>query len=166
MRFLINGFLILFGLNSCNNQQEFMADKDFLSHLDSYLAYVDSTKEYTNDFDYIYLESLIHNDSIDFVITLYGGSYTFLKEKARIRDFISYKAYNILFIGDFPNEIVHIRQNNHLDVTEDIVKRFYSNDFIKYKNDTLSVGPLTFDYMAMYLTYRNGKLISEKRQYY
>ena len=166
MRLLIILLVVLFGLNSCTHQQEFIANKDFLMQLNSYIEYIDSTKEYKDDFDFIYLRALNRDDTVNFDIYLNGGSYTFFHDKAMIKDFLKYKSYHILLIGDYPNEIVKVGLNKHLDIIKDIVQKYYPNDYLKYQKDTLSIGPLIYDYMNLSLTFKKDKLLSIRKQYY
>lgn len=154
--------LLLFG---CKKEMKTWENKDFKIALDNYCQFVDSVS-YRNNFDYIFVESNIKNDNTEFVIYLCGGSYDFLNEKERIIDFFVYKKYDILLVGDFPNEIVQINKNTHLNIIRDIVKERYPEDYEKYLNDERSVGPLIYDYMNMILIFKGDKLISCKRQYY
>lgn len=164
-----NGIFIIFFITllllACKKEMKTWGNKDFKTAIDNYCQYVDSVS-YRNNFDYIYVESNIKNDSTEFVIYLCGGSYDFLNEKERIIDFFVYKKYDILLLGDFPNEIVKINKNVHLNIINDIVKKRYPADYEKYLNDKRSVGPLIYDYMNMILIFKGDRLISCKREYY
>jgi hypothetical protein len=150
------------------NQQNIRANNDFVIFLDEYINYVDSTQSYKKNYDYIYLDATEKHDSIDLIITLIGGSYEFLKYpyRAKIIDFLNYRGYNILLSGDFPNEIIRNKINSALDINKDIVKKYYFDDFLKWQQDSLSVGPMIYDYMAIFLTYKKNKLIDYHKQYY
>lgn len=158
-------FFITLLLLDCKKEMKTWENKDFKTAIDNYCQYVDSVS-YRNNFDYIFVESNIKNDSTEFVIYLCGGSYDFLNEKERIIDFFNYQKYDILLIGDFPNEIVKINKNANLNIINDIVRKRYPVDYEKYLNDKRSVGPLIYDYMNMILLFKGDRLISCKRQYY
>jgi hypothetical protein len=166
MRYILLGFIVLIGLRFFRYQEEFTSNREFLLHLDEYLQYVDSTKEYTDDFDYIYVEATSRFDSTFFLITLMGGSYTFIDEMNRIKNFIRYKDFNLLFVGDYPNQVIDIRPDKKIDIINDILKKYYKEDYDKYQKDPGSIVPMIYDYMSYNLTYKQDKLISTKKQYY
>jgi hypothetical protein len=151
-------------LLSCSQKYKIW-NNEFKEALNNYYSYVDSVN-YKQGFDYIYIEATQNRDSVLFLIYLCGGSYDFINEKDKIIDFYSYKGKDILFVGDFPNNIMNIQRNIKLNVIDDIVKVRYPEDYIKYLEDEHSVGPLIYDYMDMTLTFKHNKLISCKRQYY
>jgi len=150
------------------NNRSIEANNEFFIFIDEYLKYIDSTKSYRENFDYVYLYANKRNDSTDFIITLYGGAFGFLDYSHRneIKDFLDYKGYKILLIGYFPNEIIRNKLNKNLDIKNDIVKKYYPKDFLKWQQDSSSVGPLLYDYMGIFLTYKKDKLIDYHRQYY
>jgi hypothetical protein len=169
MRNLILISFCLLTINSCgHNQKKIIANKDFLVHLDEYIKYVDSSGSYKNNHDYIYLEAIKSKDTTKLIITLVGGSYEFLKHPYRtnIIDFFNYRGYKILLIGDFPNDIIQNKLNENLNIDNEIVKKYYPEDYSKWQKDSLSVGPLIYDYMGIFLTYKNNNLIYYHKQYY
>jgi len=156
-------FLLL--VSACNNNSKTWNNKEFANAIDNYCQYIDSIKsEHTNE--YLYVEARNCNDSIVFIIALVGGSYDFLYSQDMIVDFFTYHGFDILLLGDFPNEIVRVEKNKNLNIIDDIVKIRYPDDYNKYLKDKNSVAPLIYDYMDMTLVFRNNKLISCKRQYH
>jgi hypothetical protein len=140
-------------------------NKEFKQAIDSYCEYVDSVG-FKPNFDYIYIEALKSLDSTVFFVYLVGGAYDFLVDSKKIVDFIIYNKNDIMFIGDFPNDVVEIKKNKRLNIIDDILKVRYPNDYNKYLQDKHSVGPLIYDSMNMTLVFKKNKLISCKRQYY
>jgi len=136
---------------------------DFDTAMEKYCKYIDSVT-YKKDFDYVYVEATKRNDSTEFVIYLCGGSYDFLNEKERIVGFYVYKGFDILLLGDFPNEIVNIKKNIQLSTINKIILKRYPGDYEKFLIDEHSVGPLIYDYMNMTLIFKGEKLIKFKRQ--
>jgi len=168
MRTLVLHFIwiIALGFISCIKPQKFTADRKFLNEIDYYIKYIDSTGDYKNNFDFIDILAKKKHDTVDFTVTLYGGSYIFLHRQYSVKDFLTYKGYSIVLRGDFPNSIVSMETDKHLDIVNDIVKKYYKEDFKKFKKDSLSVGPLIYDYMGLFLTYRQDSLIKKKEEYY
>jgi len=156
---------MLFDLLSCNKAKEIWMNKDFKTAIDNYYSYLDSI-EFDQDYDFILIDAIENKDSTIFEICLYGGSYCFLSKPESIVDFLSYRKFDVLLVGDYPNEIVNIEKNRNLNTIQDIVKIRYPNDYTKYLKNKHSIGPLIYDYMDMTLVFRNNKLISCKRQYH
>src|SRR6266542_5072379 len=89
-------------ISSCFKNKRNWQNKDFERALDEYYSYVDSIG-YKHGFDYINIEAKKSNDSLVFLIYLYGGAYDFLSDSTKIIDFYQFKKYDILLKGDFPN---------------------------------------------------------------
>lgn len=162
---LIVLLMIFVSLVSCFEKKIYWSSKDFEAAIDSYCQYVDSVG-FKNKFDYIHIKAEKHDSKVTFTVHLTGGAYRFLNESNEIIDFFPYKGHDILLIGDFPNEIANINKNKRIDITNDIIKRRYPEDYKRYLDNINLVGPLIYDYMTMILIFKEGKLISCKRQYY
>ena len=161
---ILNTLLVAF--SSCNqSRQELANNLWFKKALDDYTKYIDSIG-YNKDSEYIYIEAKRVSDSTKMLIYLDGGSYSFIAEKDYIIDLFSYGNYNVLLVGDFPNEIIKIKKNEDLNVLEDIVRKKYPTDYEKYVMDDHSVVPLIYDSMNLKLIFKNGKLCYCKKQYF
>jgi hypothetical protein len=152
-------------LISCNKANKIGKNKEFEAALGNYFKYVDSVG-FKHNFDYIFIEATKNRDSTVFVIYLYGGAYYFLHYTERIIDFTDYKKYEIVLIGDYPNDVVNVGRNKKLNIVNDILKVRYPKDYNKFLKDNHSVAPLIYDYMDMTLIFKQDKLISCKRQFY
>lgn len=150
---------------SCRNQEKSFKNKEFELALANYIEYVDSV-QYKPSFDYILIDASGYADSTVFSIYLCGGSYVFLKSPEKVADFFSYKGYDVLLLGCFPNEVIPMEKNKNLNIVRDVVRKRYPGDYKKYLNDKYSVGPLIYDEMNMILVFKRTKLISCNRYYY
>lgn len=140
-------------------------NKEFEASINDYCEYLDSVKRQSN-FDYIYVEASNISDSTIFTIYLSGGASDFINDANRIVDFRGYKKYDIMLIGDFPNCIISLSKQINQNYISDLVKKRYPKDYYMYLRDNKSPAPLIYDYMTMYLTFKKGKLVNTKRQYY
>jgi len=138
-------------------------NKEFEAAIDNYCKYADSSEH--RDSDYIYVEAEKRNDCTVFVILLAGGAYAFVNGTKPVIDFVKYKNYDILLVGDFPNQILNIEKNRKLNV-EDIVKVRFPLEYERYVKMKLFAPPLIYDYMNMTLTFKERKLINRKIEYY
>jgi hypothetical protein len=150
-------------LISCERNRIKFNNVELSKAIENYCFYLDSLKDLKAS-DYIYMESFDFKDSIIFKISLVGGSYYFLNEQERIIDFGFYNDYQILLLGDFPNAVVNNKKNKQFNVIDNIVKKRFNEDYIKYLNDKLSIAPLIYDYMTLTLTFKEGKLVRYSRQ--
>jgi hypothetical protein len=154
---------ILCDITSCKEENKKWQNIQFKEAIDYYCKYVDSIG-YKQNYEYIYVEAKRNNDSIVFLIYLCGGAYDFLVNRENIIDFFYYKRFEIMLVGDFPNEVVNIEKNKKLNLFK-IAKARYPRDYNKYLNDSLSVGPLIYDTKNMTLIFKEGKLVNSKFQY-
>jgi hypothetical protein len=157
------GVLILI-FSLCTGQQVFY-NKTFEDELTNYCNYLD-TVGYKKGFDFIYVDAHVNNDSVVFKIHLSCGSYELLEYEKSIIDFISFKGFDVLILGDFPNTVVPISHNQSLKVLDNIVKKRYPNEYAMIIKKNEIPAPVIYDYMSMKLVFLKGKLICSKRVYY
>lgn len=157
------GFFILI-FSVCTGQQVFY-NKTFEDELTNYCNYLD-TVEYKKGFDFIYVDAHVNNDSVVFKIYLSGGSYALLEYEKSIIDFINFRGFDVLLLGDFPNKVVPIPRNQSLKVLDNIVKKRYPNEYDMIIKKNVIPAPVIYDYMSMNLVFIKGKLICSKRVYY
>lgn len=158
--------LSIIGFTSCTEKKEVFENKEFCNYLNSYLQYLDSINDSNKEFDYICIQSKTKKDTTFLTIHLSGGAYRFISYKSEVIDFINYKTYKVLLIGEFPNKVLEINKNNHLDITKDILLKYYRKEYEKFLESSSPIPPLIYDYMTMYLIFKNDKLLSCKREYY
>jgi len=151
-------FFFLYAGISCKDVKNVWENNDFEKAINAYCTYADSVG-YLKNFDYILIEGIKRGDSIFFKVFLWGGAYIFITEKERIIDFINYKNHDMLLLGDFPNSIVDISKNKHLNPVEDIVKNRYPSDYRNLFYYNRDIGPLIYDYKTMDLIFTKNKLI-------
>lgn len=89
-----------------------------------------------------------------------------LYDQQRFVDFFEYKGYDILLLGDFPNDVIRISKNKKIDMIEDLVRVKYPQDYQDYLKDPHSVKPLPGEEMEMVLTFCKNRFISCKRNYF
>jgi hypothetical protein len=161
-------FSMILDLSSCKESVKLWKNKEFESAINDYCRYLDTLPNYEirNGFDYIFIEATQNEDITSFIITLSGGSYNFLNQQDNIKGFFRYKNYDILLLGDFPNEIVDIKMNLTVNSINEIVRKRYPTDYNKYLKDQSSVGPSMYDYMNLTLIFKGDILITYKRQIY
>lgn len=160
----INLSLLLLILSDCKGQNVFK-NRAFEGELTNYCNYLD-TVECKKDYDYILIKATSYKDSVTFEIYLNNGAYEFLEYKDSIIDFFNFKGYDVMLLGDFPNEVVSNAENQKLNVLEGIVKNRYPKEYKKYLQNKEIPAPLIYDYMSMNLVFLKGKLICSKRTYY
>jgi hypothetical protein len=153
--------LILISCSSPEILKQKIGNKNFESALNEYYEYLDSITNRQGSYVIVNAEQL--NGSLVISIHFGGGSYNFFHEN--VVDFLSYKNYDVLLIGDFPNKIINIIKTKKSNI-ENIVKKRYPDDYRNYLLDKSSVGPLMYDYMKMILVFKNNKMISCERVYY
>ena len=151
---------LMFFFNISNGQQKFQ-NIEFNTILNSYIQYIDSIKP-KHGKDFIEISARLKEDTIIFDITLSGGSYSFIKEANNIIDYFDFNGTKILLMGDFPNEIVNLKKNEHLNILEDIVKKKYYTDYLKFKKNPHLVLPLIYDYKELIISFIKNKLIDCK----
>ncbi|MDP4202533.1 MAG: hypothetical protein Q8861_07540 [Bacteroidota bacterium] len=155
--------VFLICLFSCG-QHDFKVDnKTFESALNQYCCYVDSLNEYRKDFDFIEIDAKKNQNCTYFKIHLSGGGYPFIHKS--VIDFLKYKKYDVILVGDYPNEIITVHKNQKINPVVDILKERYPEDYKKYTVDKRLVPPLIYDYKILKLKFVNRKLIYSEISY-
>ena len=165
---------LMIGILSCSEKKQekhkldsvIFENKDFRDNIDLYLKYL-SDKNYHKEHEYIYARAETSKTKTSFLIYLSGGSYHFFNDSLKIIDYIDYKNYKILLVGDFPNNVVNIKKNLHLNISKDILLKYFKKDYEKFKLNGYEPAPEIYDYMSMKLEFnKKGNIILTKCQYY
>jgi len=155
--------VILFIIDSCSIADKFPSEnKEFVNQLDSYLKYIDSNSFYKKDRDYISIVSQFSNDTTFFVFYISDGAYQFIEEKNEFIDFIRYKDYDFLLLGNFPNQIVNNQRNENKNLPLEIVKERYPKEYKEYLINPKRVYPYIIDLKEIELWFYKDKLIYKK----
>jgi hypothetical protein len=166
-------FLVI-GIQSCSAKKQekneldsvIFENKDFRNNIDLYLKYL-SEFYYNKEHEYIYVRAETSKTKTSFIIYLCGGSYYFFRDSSKIIDYIDYKNYNMLLVGDFPNIVVNIKKNLRLDITKGILLKYFKKDYEKFKLTKYGPAPEIYDYMNMSLEFNEkGHIILLKCEYY
>jgi len=170
--FLVIGTLSSSAMKKEKNELDsvIFENKDFRDNIDFYLKYL-SDKDYNKEHEYIYIRAELSKTKTTtkttFIIYLVGGIYDFFNESKKIIDFIDYKNYNMLLVGDFPNNVVNIKKNMNLNISTDILEKYFKKDYEKYKLTKREPAPEIYDYMNMTLEFNDkGHIILMKCEYY
>jgi len=162
------------GIESCSSRKpekkeidpEIFENKDFRENIDLYFKYL-SDKNYDKEHEYIYVRAETSKTKTSFIIYLNGGSYVFFNDSIRIIDYINYKNYNMLLVGDFPNNVVNIKKNMNLNISKDIIQKYFKKDYEEFKLTKREPAPDMYDYMNMSLEFNEeGHIILMKCEYY
>jgi len=159
--------LVLFALSimSCTQRDVSFNNIEFERNLSAYLSYVDSI-EYIQDRDFVIVNCTTEGDTIRFSIYKSGGAYSMIHHVQQFVDYFEYKKYDLLIIGNFPNDVIQISKNNKINVIEDIIRVKFPQDYQTYLQNPYWVKPLPGENMEMVLTFYKDKFISCKRNYF
>ena len=154
-----------FPLLSCTQRDVSFNNDVFEHYLDTYLTYVDSTG-YIKDHDFVIVECSTKGDTILISINKSGGAYSLIYHMPQFVDYFKYNRYDILLVGHFPNDVIHISKNKEINVIEDIVRVNYPRDYQVYLQDPHWVKPLAGEEMELVVTFYKDRFISCKRNYF
>jgi len=163
MKYFALWLFFLICLFSCKQRGFIVENKTFESAFNQYCYYIDSLNEYRQCFDFIEIDAKKSHNYTYFKIHLSGGGYPSIHKS--IIDFLKYKKYDVILVGDYPNEIITLHKNQNLNPIIDIIKKRYPEDYKKYIIDKRLVPPLIYDYKILKLKFANHKLIHSEISY-